>query len=322
MAKPSDAETPAAPPSSGAGGELARIVAVLGVNLLVVLLVVLLTSTGNGKFPDLNVKTLGVEFLPISAAMGLMLACRRLDLALPIVLALMVALWNDPHVFPVAPASLRIAIMCSVGAGVGFVSALVTWFGRISSALWTGLMAVGLSMTLKGFTSSSGGEGAWPWPAALAASLGVMVVGAALLGAIGLIALPSTPPIFRTGSKGLVGLAAAWMVAGAGLALASQFEGIQRAGGEPQVAYPSMLAAGALGGAYILRGRWGAVSAIVLTCAGHLVWWFAMSTHVGSRVTDFVVPAAAPLAAVPLLLIIDSAIRGSTGESAPTALVG
>jgi hypothetical protein len=321
MAKQSDAEAPSGPASSGAGGGLARIVAILGINLMIVLLVVVLASTGGGKFPDLNVKTLGVEFLPISAAMGLMLACRRLDLALPALMALLIALDRDPHAFPVDPA-LRIAILCGIGAGVGLVSAVVTWFGRISSALWTGLLAVGLGICIDRFPSSPPPAGGWPWPAALGASLGVMIVGAALLGAIGLIALPSTPPIIRAGSKGIVGLVAAWMLAGVGLALASHFEGAQRAASEPALAYPSMLAAGALGGAYILRGRWGAVAAIVLTSAGHLVWWFAMGASMGSTITDFAVPAAAPLVTVPLLLVIDRAVRSSTSESPPTALLG
>ena len=80
--------------------------------------------------------------------------------------------------------------------------------------------------------------------------------------------------------------------------------------------------AAALSGAYILRGRWGAPAAVVCACSGHLVWAFAAGTDLGGGVMQAAVPAAAPIAAVPLCLALDWAIRRRTGESAPTALLG
>ena len=90
---------------------------------------------------------------------------------------------------------------------------------------------------------------------------------------------------------------------------------------QPLAAYPAMLAAAALGGGYVLRGRWGAVEAILLTAAAHLAWSVTVSTDLGSPAANLAVPAAAPLAAVPLLLIIDWAIRRTTSESTPTGLM-
>jgi hypothetical protein len=89
----------------------------------------------------------------------------------------------------------------------------------------------------------------------------------------------------------------------------------------PWLAYPPALAAAALGGAYILRGQWGALTAVVLTAVGHLAWTFTLHADLGDKTLNAVVPVAAPLVAVPLYLLLDWLIRQRTGESAPTALL-
>jgi hypothetical protein len=320
MANQPDEKPEAGSAASSAGTELARILAILGVNLILVLVVVVFASTDRGKLPDLNYQTLAVGFLPISAAAGLLISCRRLDLALPAVLALMIGLRSNPWVLSGEPIA-RLGILCGIAAGIGLASAVVTWTGRIASTLWTGLLAIGLWMAAGELKSLLATSGTWPWPAALGASLGALVVGAAVLGATDLVSLPSTPPIIRAGSKGLGGLAGVWIVAGIGLALASQSEAAKPMTDQPLAAYPAMLAAAALGGGYVLRGRWGAVEAILLTAAAHLAWSFTVSTDLGSPAANLAVPAAAPLAAVPLLLIIDWAIRRTTSESTPTGLL-
>jgi hypothetical protein len=305
---------------ASAGGELARILAVLGINLIFVLVAVVFASTPRGKLPDLNFQTLAIGMLPVSAAMGLMLGCRRLDLALPALFALMIALRGNTHILPADPIS-RMGILCGIAAGIGILSCLVTWIGRIASAFWTALLAIALWVLAEQVTVILPASGTWPWPAALAASLGALVVGGVLMGLTGMVALPITPPIVRTGAKGLSGLAGAWMVAGIALALASQSETAKPVADQPLAAYPVMLAAGALGGAYILRGRWGAVVAVALTCVGHLSWAFATSTQFGDPLADALIPVGVPLASVPLFLVIDRAIRSSTSESAPTGLL-
>jgi hypothetical protein len=321
MAKPQESEPrEGAAPSSG-GSELARITAILCINLLLVIVVIVFTSSDRGALPDLNADTLSVGLLPISAALGLVLACRRLDLSLPAILALAIALRSHPpDVFQGDP-PLRVAILCGVCAGVGLVSALVTWIGRIASALWTGLLAGGLWLLAQELGGVSAAPGGWTWPAALAASLGLLVVGAAVLGATGLVSLPSLPPIVRTGAKGLAGLAGAWIIAGAALALASQSELAGPQTNRPMAAYPVMFAAAAMGGAYVLRGRWGALMAVVLTVVGHLSWSFAWSAQMGSPILDMAIPMVAPLVAVPLYLFTDWTIRHQTSESAPTGLL-
>jgi len=122
---------------------------------------------------------------------------------------------------------------------------------------------------------------------------------------MGLVSLPSLPPIIRSGSKGLWGLASAWVIAGMAVAVASQSELSTAHTGKPELAYPTMLAAGAMGGAYILRGRWGALTAVVLTSLSHLVWSFAQFADLGSPLLNIIVPAAAPLVAIPLYLFMD-----------------
>ena len=321
MKRQPDGEPESGGAPSPAGSGLARILAILGVNLVLVLVVVVYASTDRGRLPDLNASTLGVGLLPVSAAMGLLLACRRLDLSLPAVLALAIGLRTNPHIFHEDPA-VRLAIFCGICAGIGLVSAVVTWFGRISSALWTAILAIGVWALARELHSLLAASGGWPWPMGLTASLGLMVVGAAVLGAVGLVQLPSTPPIIRSGSRGLAGLACAWALAGIGLALGSQSEAARPMADQALTAYPPVLAAAALGGAYILRGRWGAAVAIVTTVLGHLVWSFAIQTDLGSPLVNLAVPLAAPLVAIPLYLVVDRMIRRSTSESAPTALLG
>jgi hypothetical protein len=321
MKKQPDAKPEAGASESTAGSEIARILAVLGINLTLVLVVVIITSTEGGRLPDLNAQTLALGLLPVSAAAGLVLACRRLDLALPALLALAFALRvRPPELFQGDP-PVRLAILCGVCGGVVLVSALVTWFGRIASALWTGLLAIGLWLLVRELGPVAASTGGWPWPPALGASLGLLVVGAAALGAVGLVSLPSLPPIIRSGSKGLGGLASAWIIAGAAMALASQSEVAGSQANQPLLAYPLMLAAGAMGGAYIFRGRWGALTAVVLTALSHLTWSFARSTDLGAPLLDIIVPAAAPLVAILLYLFMDWLIRNQTSESAPTGLL-
>jgi hypothetical protein len=306
--------------AASTGSELARVLAILGVNLIFVMVAVVFTSTGRGSRPDLNYQTLMVGLLPVSAAMGLMLGCRRLDLALPAVFALMIALRGNSHLLPGDEIS-RMGILCGIGAGLGALSALVTWIGRMASAFWTALLAMALWAILPQVSVLMPASGTWAWPAALAASLSALVAGGMAMGATGMVALPSTPPIVRTGARGLSGLVGAWMIAGVALALAAQSETAKSMSDQPLAAYPAMLAAGAMGGAYILRGRWGAVVAVALTCVAHLAWAFTVSTDFGSPLLDALVPMAVPLAAVPLYLLIDRAIRSSTSESAPTGLL-
>jgi len=321
MKKQPDAKPEAGAPESTAGSEIARILAILGVNLVLVLVVVIITSTEGGGLPDLNAHTLALGLLPVSAAAGLVLACRRLDLALPMLLALAIALRvRPPELFQGNP-PVSLAILCGVCGGVCLLSALVTWFGRIASALWTGLLAIGLWLLVGELGPASCYIGGWPWPAALGSSLGLLVVGAAALGAMGLVSLPSLPPIIRSGSKGLGGLASAWVIAGVAVALASQSKVLAMEANEPIRAYAPMLAAGAMGGAYILRGRWGALTAVVLTSLSHLVWSFAQFADLGSPLLIIIVLAAAPLVAIPLYLFTDWLIRSQTSESAPTGLL-
>jgi hypothetical protein len=321
MKKQPDAKAESGASESSAGSEIARILAVLGVNLLLVLVIVVITSTKNGGLPDLNARNLMLDLLPVSAAFGLVLACRRLDLALPMLLALAIALRVRPlELFQASP-PVPIAILCGVCGGICLVSALVTWFGRIASALWTGLLAIVLVSLAGELDLRWGSFPGWPWPAALGASLGLLVVGAAALGAVGLVSLPSLPPIIRSGSKGLVGLASAWVIAGVAVALASQSESPRPLENIPPAAYLSMLSAGAMGGAYILRGRWGALTAVVLTSISHLVWSFACGANLGSPFMSVIVVAGAPLVAIPLYLFMDWLIRSQTSESAPTGLL-
>jgi hypothetical protein len=321
MAKQKEAPPTESAGSSEAGGQLARLVAVLGINLFLVILVIILSSTHDAPLPDLTADTLAIGLLPVSAALGLVVACRRIDLSLPALFVLAIALRSHPpDVFEGDP-PWRLAGLCILCGGLCLVSAVVTWLGRIASVLWTGLLAMGLWEAAQYWGVQSAGTGGWPWPAALGASLGVLVIGAALLGAIGLVSLPSLPPIIRSGPKGILGLASAWVVAGFAIALASQSVLASPSHSASFQAYAVTLSATALGGAYIMRGRWGAVAAVAMTVVGHLAWSYAMHMHTGSVELDLAVAAAAPLAAIPLYLSVDWLIRRSTGESSPTGLL-
>jgi hypothetical protein len=320
MAKPKETEAPTKGAGTGAGGEVARVIGILGANVVLVIVAIVFSSGEQGVLPDLNRTTFAVGLLPLSAAVGLLLACRRLDLSLPMILVLAATLRSRPLEFLPTDAYSLAAALCAVGAVVALASALVTWVGRISSALWTGLVATGLW----GLSQWLGGPiaaGPWAWPAALAAALGVLVVGAAALGATGLVVLPSLPPIVRTGSKGLLGLVSAWVVAGAALGLACQSELVGPLPDQPLASYAGVLAAGALGGAFILRGRWGAVIAVGLTCLGHLAWFYAWNTQTGSPVAHVAIAAGAPLVVIPLYLVMDWSVRRETSESSPTGLL-
>lgn len=321
MAKPKEpAETPSAAGKPGFGGELARLIAIVGANVILVIVVVVFSSGRESILPNLDHVTFAVGLLPVSAAFGLLLACRRLDLALPMVFVLLSALRTHPlDFFPTDPYAM-LAVLCGIGAAAAVASAMVTWIGRISSALWTALLGGGL-WWLSQHLGGPAVPGPWSWPAALATSLGVLAAGAVLLGATGLVSLPSMPPIFRAGSKGLVGLVGAWVLAGLAMGLACQSKAVSFLPDQPLTAYTGVLAAGALGGAFILRGRWGAVLAVGLTSLAHLAWFYAWTAPTASPTTHLIIAAGAPLVAVPLYLIIDWLIRRETSESAPTGLM-
>jgi len=306
--------------SAAGGGQTARILAIVATNLALVLAAIILASTGDGTFPDINTQTLAVGMLPVSAALGLVLACRRLDLSLPVILVLALALGSKRYIVIGAPI-LPVVAICALAGGVGLASALVTWYGRISSALWTGIVGFGLFLLLSILKGVSPGGGPWPWPWALLVSVGVLAGGAAILGVTGLVAPPSLPPIIRVGSRGIAGLAGAWIVAGVGVALASLSGAAGISAGDLQRSYPLMLSAAALGGAFILRGRWGALAAVLLTCLGHLAWSFAWNSDLGKGIAEILIPGAAPLVVIPLYLAIDWLVRRHTGESSPTGLL-
>jgi len=306
--------------SARVSSQTARILTIVAANVALVLAAVILASRGDGTFPDINAQTLGVGMLPVSAALGLMLACRRLDFSLPVILVLALALQSNRYIVVGAPILPTVTI-CALAGGVGLASALVTWYGRISSALWTGIVGFGLFLLLSVLKGVSPGAGPWPWPWALLLSVGVLAGGAAILGVTGLVSPPSLPPIIRAGSRGIAGLAGAWMVAGVGVSLASLSDAARISAGELQASYPLTLSAAALGGAFILRGRWGTLAAVLLTCLGHLAWSFAWNTYLGEGIAEILIPGAVPLVVIPLYLGIDWLIRRHTSESSPTGLL-
>lgn len=298
---------------------LARLALVAGVNLVFLLVATALAALEEG-LPPLRPETFAVGLLPVSAAMGLMLACRRLDLSLP---ALFVAaalaranrwaLADDP--------TTRLAVIVAIAGGIAFASALVTWFGRISASLWTALLALGFLAFMPHLkplplTAQAG----WEWPAAVGVSVGLVALGAAILGMAGLVVPPSQPPILRAGPQGLVGLGAAWVVAALGVAIGAASTDAPDAT-ENFAAYLPPVAAAALSGAYVLRGRWGALAAVAGACLAHLAWAWARSADLGKPTLDSAVPALAPILAVPTYLALDAWLRRRTHESAPTGLL-
>ena len=298
----------------------ARLMAIVAVNLALALGVFVYGSLQSG-LPSLNAETLALGVMPVSAAMGLMLACRRIDFALPMILAFALVLATKRYIVLGEP-FVPLLTTCLAAAALGLASALVTWYGRISSALWTGLLGFSLWLLLTVMEVPRAGPGPWPWPWALLLALAVLGGGSAVLGAAGLVSPPTLPPIIRTGMRGLPGLAAAWMLAAVTCALASLSQAAHLSAEEIQGAYPQVLSAAVLGGGFILRGKWGAPTAVGLACLGHLVWSLAYQTRLASEAADLLVPAVAPLVAIPLYLVIDRLIRRSTGESAPTGLLG
>ena len=307
--------------SPGAGGQLVRLSVIVIVNAALAVAAIILTSTEHGKLPALDAQTLMVDLLPISAAFGLLVACRRLDFSLPALLAVAVALRLHPSLMPAEPMA-RLGIVCGITGGVGLVSSMVTWLGKISSALWTALLAVGLWMVAKALSAEVDPHAVgWAWPAAVGASLGLLAIGAIMLGAVKFVDLPSVPPIIGTGIRGFPGLVGVWIVAGLAMGLFAQGDGPRGLVERPLMAYPPILAAAAMSGAYILRGRWGALAAIVTASLGHLVWAFVWSAELGPTALDWILPVAAPLVAVPLFLALDAIIRAKTGEQAPTGLL-
>jgi len=314
-----DVESPRRP--GGLGGHAARILVILGLNGALVLATLILGSARGGELPSLNTETLAVALLPVSAALGLLVACRRLDFSLPALVALVAVLRANPHILPSEPFT-RLGILAGIAAGVCLVSAAVTWYGRISSALWTALVACGL-WYFAGAISTWHllPVGGWPWTAAVTASLGVLAAGAAVLGAAGLANPPALPPIIGSGSRGFPGLACAWIVVGLAIALLAEWDAAKALIDRPGAAYPPILAAGALGGAFILRGRWGALEAVLLTSAAHLAWAFAWSARLPDAWLDAMLPLAAPLAAIPIYLLADAVIRSRRGEGPPTGLL-
>jgi len=63
------------------------------------------------------------------------------------------------------------------------------------------------------------------------------------------------------------------------------------------------------------------VLAVGLTSLAHLAWFYAWTAPTASPTTHLIIAAGAPLAAVPLYLIIDWLVRRETSESAPTGLM-
>jgi hypothetical protein len=320
--KASDGESaPRASSGGSSGGGLARILTILLINGAMVGVAIGYAYSSGNKLPSLgHTGTFALNLLPVSAAMGMILACRRIDFSLPIILVLTLGLESSRGLFA-EDAFLRLLTICGVAGGIGLLSALVTWYGRISSALWTGILAFGLYLLMQALRLPTGEAGPWPWPWAVGLSVGLLVAGALVLGATGLVSLPSSPPIIRTGSQGFLGLALSWIIAGAAIALASQSSGLALSTKDVHEAYPRLLAAAALGGAFILRGKWGMLTAIILTCMAHLAWSYVWETDFGNHVVKVLVPAAAPLVAIPVYLAIDWIIRRRTGESAPTGLL-
>jgi hypothetical protein len=319
MKKTASDEKPQAPKSSGsAGGQAARVLVILGVNAAVVLAAALVA--GEHKLPDFTHSTLAVGLLPVSAAFGLILVCRRIDFTLPLLLVLA---GNLPHSAPWLPSDkfLQLLSVAGILAAIGLASALVTWYGRLSSALWTALAALLLYGLVHSPQILDHASGPWPWPWAVGISLGLLVVGAAVLGRAGLVSPPSTPPIMHVGSSGLAGLAAAWMLAAASLALAAQADLAITMDEVPPASYGNVLAAGALGGAVILRGRWGALAAVALAGVAHVCWTYVGHVQMACPPAHVLIKFAAPAAAVPLYLAIDWLIRRWTGESTPTGLL-
>ncbi|HUX01063.1 MAG: hypothetical protein WBD63_07640 [Phycisphaerae bacterium] len=301
-------------------GRIVRVLLILAVNVGLVIAATALGSAG-GTLPDLTAETLAVHLLPVSAAMGLLLACRRLDFSLPLLFLAAATLRANSFAFPGDP-WMRLLLLTGLAAGLALVTTIITWYGRIASALWTALVAVAL-WALVDFAKAPllGGSAGWPWTAGVSAALGLLVLGAMLMGLARIVVPPACPPIFQTGSHGLGGLAAAWMVAAAAMVLAAGADAPKALLKAPWLAYPPVLAAAALGGAYVLRGRWGAIEAVVLTAVAHLAWAFTLQADLGDKALNAVVPVAAPLVAVPLYLLLDWLVRQRTGESAPTALV-
>jgi hypothetical protein len=307
--------------AAAVSGHTARVMAIVAVNIALALGVFVWGSLEGGALPSLNADTLALGVMPVSAAMGLMLACRRIDFSLPMILAFALAFQTKRYIVVGEP-FVPLLTTCLIAAGLGLASALLTWHGRISSALWTGILAFSLWLLLTVMDVPRAGPGPWPWPWALLLVLAVVAGGAALLGATGLVTLPNMPPIIRTGLRGLPGLVAAWVLASVTCALASLSKAAHLSAEEIQASYPQVLSAAVLGGGFILRGKWGAPTAVGLACLGHLVWALAYETRLASEAADLLVPAGAPLVAIPLYLGIDWLIRRSTGESAPTGLLG
>jgi len=325
MAKSKATDGQSQPRASGAGssgGHLARILAIVLVNLTMVAVAICFKSSALiFENPDFSRSWHIISILPVSAAMGMILACRRIDFSLPAILALAMALSGTHGILSSDP-FVRLLTVCGIAAGIGLLSALVTWYGRISSALWSILLMLGLweLASARGLVGAGPWTGPWAWEWAAGISVGLIALGAVVLGATGLVAPPSSPPIIRSGSKGLLGLALAWAIAGAGVAMASQSDSRELGldlGRAPYVVY----AAAALGGSHILRGRWGMPTAVALTCLAHVAWSYVSTMHFSSRTADILVSGGAPLIAIPLYLAIDWLIRRRTGESAPTGLL-
>lgn len=315
MKKTPSEDKPRASGSEGAaGGMAARVLTIVGT--ITALVIAAMFLAGGRKLPGLDAETLAIDLLPVSAAMGLLLACRRIDFSLPMLLLVATGFPTTAHWLP-ADSFLRLLAVVGICAGIGLASSLVTWYGRIASALWTALLTLAVGIASLALNLNAHTAGTWPWPWALGVSLGVLVAGAAVLGATGLVCLPSTPPIMRAGPDGLAGLAGAWILAGAAIALGAQ-SGVAPTRLNPGT-YQCVLGASMLGGAIMLRGRWGALAAVVLTGIAHLAYTYAWS--IGGPAPHAALLAAAPLVSLPLYLVIDWLIRRWTGESPPTGLL-
>jgi len=111
MANQPDERPEAGRAASSAGTELARVLAILGVNFILVLVVIVFASTDRGKLPDLNYQTLAVGLLPISAA-----AVLRIPIPGRGPASAILAVSSPPVPRPCVPACLRAALIVAKSA--------------------------------------------------------------------------------------------------------------------------------------------------------------------------------------------------------------
>ena len=188
MAKPEEAEAPAKSGGSGAGGEVARVIGILGL------------PTSSWSLPSSSSRPATRASCPTSttrpsprppAGVGGRGPSAGLPAAGPLAADDPGAGWR-PCGLAAAAISSRPTLTpasppCAPSAAIiALASAVVTWSGRISSALWTGLLAAGL-WWLSQWVGGPGRRRRLVVAGGPGGTLGVLVVGAAVLGADGLV---------------------------------------------------------------------------------------------------------------------------------------